>query len=415
MKVLLLSYHPPFHPTLDHVVPTHLRCLAPHVEFVLLCMVRSPVEAHALTGSLAPYCRRIETVLSPRPPASVGVRPKTPAYWLRGLRSVLSTSAATHPWTRIASAPTHFYYSRSYSERLRAVVTEEQPDVVHFQDMITSTHWDDVPDWIPRIFCPVDCISRWFHEGYRVASCVIDRWTRYGRFLETRAWERFVIPKFNMTALVSPVDARWLVESVPGGRVTVVPMCVDTEYYRPLPLPEDDPSVLFTGMFTYPSNREAIGYFVRDILPGIRSSVPALKFYVVGENPDASIRGLASDRRNVVTASVEDIRTSMATAAVSVAPMRSGTGVKLKVLRPMAMARAVVSTREGIEGLSGVEDQTHLLVADTPAQFVAHVVRLLRDATLRREVGDRARRFVLERHGMDCWAARFLQIYRDAM
>ena len=224
-----------------------------------------------------------------------------------------------------------------------------------------------------------------------------------------------MIPKFRSTVLVSPTDARWLARVVPGTRIDVVPLCVDTDYYRPLPLPEDDPSVLFTGVFTYPANREALGYFVRDILPGIRRDIPSLKLHIVGANPDAAIRGLSADRRNVVMGSVADIRSAMATATVSVAPMRSGTGVKLKVLRAMAMARPVVSTREGIEGLSGVHDQEHLLIADTPGQFVRHVVRLLQAATLRRQIGERARSFIIHHHSLDGWANRFLQIYREAV
>lgn len=415
MKVLLLSYQPPLYPGVDYLLPAHLKCLAPHVEFILLSMVRSPVEARTLSAALGEHCRRIDTVVSPMPLPSVSVRQASPAFWLRGMRNVLSVSAAAHPWRRIASAPTHFYYSRSYSARLQSILAEERPDLVHFQDMVTSTHWDDVPAQTPRIFCPVDCISRWFYEGYRAASGAFDKCSLYGRFLETRAWERFAIPKFRTTVLVSATDASWLARSVPGATPAVVPLGIDTDYYRPLTLPEDDPSVLFTGMFTYPANREALRCFVRDILPGIRREIPALRFYVVGENPDAGVRALAADRRNVVTGSVADIRTAMATATVSVAPMRSGTGVKLKVLRAMAMARPVVSTREGIEGLSGVEDQEHLLIADTSEQFVRHAVRLLRTDTLRRQIGERARRFVLDHHGMDGWATRFLQIYRDAV
>jgi glycosyltransferase involved in cell wall biosynthesis len=416
MKVLLLSYHPPlYQDVVDHVLPSHLKGLAPHVDFILLCMVGSLGEARALTSAVGDHCRRIETVVSPMPAAAVGARPMTPAFLVRGIRNILSAAAASNPWRRLASAPTSFYYSKAYSARLKAIVAEERPDLVHFQDMVTSTHWRDVPDRIPRIFCPVDCISRWYHEAYRVALRPDDKCARYGRFLETRAWERFVIPKFRTTVLVSPTDARWLAGVVPGSRVDVVSLCVDTDHYQPLPVPEDNPSVLFTGVFTYPSNREALGYFVRDILPGIRREVPSLRFHIVGENPDAAIRGLSADRRNVVMDSVADIRSAMAAATVSVAPMRSGTGVKLKVLRAMAMAKPVVATQQGIEGLSDVRDQEHLLVADTSEQFIRHVVRLLRSARMRRQIGDRARTFIIDHHSVESWANRFLQIYQEAV
>jgi glycosyltransferase involved in cell wall biosynthesis len=414
VKVLLLSYHPPVPPAGDHVLPAHVARLASHVEFIWLSLVRSEAEGRQFRDAMGPHCGRIETVVSPMSAGLHDPAGASPASLWCGARNVLSAAQANGVWQTMASAPTAFYYSSAYAARLRALVAEEQPDVVHFQDMATSTHWKDVPADTFTVWCPVDAISRWFHEGWRTAAGPVERWSSHARFLETRAWERVVIPRFDRTIVVSDSDARWLRDVSPAGQVHTIPLCVDTDYFRPQVVVEDHPSILFTGIFTYAANREALAYFARDILPRVRREVPEVKLVVVGKDPDASVRALGQDRRNVVTEWVDDIRPVTASATVSVAPMRSGTGVKLKVLRAMAMGRAVVATSHGADGVVGARDEDTLCIADSPDRFAAQVVALLRSPEQRQRLGERARASVVAHHSVDRWAERFLQIYKGA-
>ena len=65
------------------------------------------------------------------------------------------------------------------------------------------------------------------------------------------------------------------------------------------------------------------------------------------------------------------------------------------------MAKAVVSTRIGAEGLP-VTDGKNVCLEDEPQAFARAVVDLLRDVTRRRRLEDAARRLVLERYD---WSA----------
>jgi glycosyltransferase involved in cell wall biosynthesis len=65
----------------------------------------------------------------------------------------------------------------------------------------------------------------------------------------------------------------------------------------------------------------------------------------------------------------------------------------LKVFEAMAMGKAIVSTRIGVEGLPVVSGE-HLLIADEPEAFAAAVLRLLADIPLRRRLGRAARSLV---------------------
>src|SRR5205823_6594364 len=80
-----------------------------------------------------------------------------------------------------------------------------------------------------------------------------------------------------------------------------------------------------------------------------------------------------------VTGLVDDVRPHMAEAAVYVVPLRIGGGTRLKIFEALSMAKAVVSTTVGAEGLP-LAPGRHFLQADEPAGFAEAVTSLLRDA-----------------------------------
>jgi glycosyltransferase involved in cell wall biosynthesis len=141
-------------------------------------------------------------------------------------------------------------------------------------------------------------------------------------------------------------------------------------------------------------NEDAVLHFVNTILPRIRSEVPETTFTVVGRNPTPRLREIAERAGGVtVTGTVDDVRPSIAEAAVYVVPLRAGGGTRLKIFEALAMGRPVVSTTVGAEGL-GIGPGRHYVCADDPAGFAGAIVSLLRDPDRRRQLGDAGRRLV---------------------
>jgi len=74
-----------------------------------------------------------------------------------------------------------------------------------------------------------------------------------------------------------------------------------------------------------------------------------------------------------------------------VVPILAGAGIRVKIVEAMSAGRATVSTSLGCEGLAGLEDGRHLVVADDPDAFAAAAVRLLRDPSARQRMAADAR------------------------
>jgi glycosyltransferase involved in cell wall biosynthesis len=97
---------------------------------------------------------------------------------------------------------------------------------------------------------------------------------------------------------------------------------------------------------------------------------------------------------------------------VYVSAIRSGTGVKNKLLESMAMGLPVVCTSESAIGLN-VRPGKHLLVAGTPEEFAAHVVRLLDDPRRARELACAGRQLVEAEYSWQSRASKFESLYQD--
>lgn len=191
-------------------------------------------------------------------------------------------------------------------------------------------------------------------------------------------------------AVTSERERRKLLARRPHANIHVIPNGVDASYYSEKEIAEasrrtatrdSKKTILFVGSMDYHANIDAVTWFSRTVWPEVARNHPDLHFTIVGRDPAPAVQALASDRIHV-TGTVDDVRPFYASAAAAVAPLRVGSGTRLKILEAMAAGVPVVSTRLGAEGIE-VEDDVHLLLADSGREIAAAVRRIASSAETR--------------------------------
>jgi len=211
------------------------------------------------------------------------------------------------------------------------------------------------------------------------------------------SFERFIANAYDFTITVSKNDYEHFAATYGASRLGFVSTGVDTEYYAPAPGDEEPGNIVFLGSMDWMPNIEAVHYFVEQVYPLVKREVPNGSLTIVGRNPAPSIVRLAeSDPSIRVTGTVSDTRPFVARSSCAVVPIRVGGGTRIKIYEMMAMAKPVVSTTIGAEGLEYTAGE-NILIEDDPARFAAAVRRLLSDAGARGAIGARARDFVVSR------------------
>ena len=208
-------------------------------------------------------------------------------------------------------------------------------------------------------------------------------------FAKMLNYERKIVRKSEHVIAVSENDRNIMSAWVDASRITVVPTGVDLRQFRPGPAPEGSaPIMTFVGAMDWEPNIDAVEYFCRDIWPGVLARVPSARFQIVGRNPDRRVRKWASESVEV-TGSVASVVDYLKHAAVVVVPLRVGGGTRLKIYEAMAMAKALVSTTVGAEGLD-IQHGENLILADEAESFTRAITDFLEQPELRRQFGGAA-------------------------
>jgi glycosyltransferase involved in cell wall biosynthesis len=233
------------------------------------------------------------------------------------------------------------------------------------------------------------------------------QWRRLTRY------ERQVIHTVTHTIAVSQADAEAFQRLVPGCPVTVVPNGIDTARYahEDTTLDLGPAALVFTGSMDYRPNVDAVLWFADQVFEQVRERIPEAKFFVVGNRPHPRLNALR-DRPGVqITGWVPDVNPFLHAATVYVAPLRMGSGTRLKLLQAMAARRAIVSTSTGAQGLD-VQDGVHLRLADSAEAFAAAIVELLENPVERAELGAQAADHVTRCYDWSVIAPRLLAVYQ---
>jgi len=205
----------------------------------------------------------------------------------------------------------------------------------------------------------------------------------------------------------SRADRERAARLLPGvaAKSTIVPNCVDVGGFVPRPAAafRGGGPVLFLGTTRYPPNFFAIQEICREVAPAL----PDLEFWIVGDAAWAPAPVPANVR---FLGRVDSTAEHLAAAQVAIAPVRHGSGTRLKLLEYFAAGLPVVCTAKAAEGLE-VEDGRHLRVVDTPGEMVSAVRALHADPEACARLGAAARALVAGRYDWQLQVPGLLAIY----
>jgi glycosyltransferase involved in cell wall biosynthesis len=212
------------------------------------------------------------------------------------------------------------------------------------------------------------------------------------------SWEQQAWSRAHLVTACSEHDKCLMRRLCPSLSVAVIPNTIDVDAYAPA-LNDDGVTVLYTGGMDWYPNRDAVEFFVASVLPELRSAAPNIRFVVAGRSAsDGFCAKFACFRDVHFTGPIPDMRAEIAQAAVCVVPLRIGSGTRLKILEAAAMAKPIVSTRVGAEGLD-FADGKEIVLADEPGAFARAVADLLADPLRRKTLGKAARHRVEQQYG----------------
>jgi len=214
----------------------------------------------------------------------------------------------------------------------------------------------------------------------------------------TRDKELDLIRRSDITLVVSPVEQELLAREAPGQRVDILSN-VHEVYGRRREFHERS-GLVFMGGYQHTPNVDAVLWFADEVFPLIRAQAPEIEFHVVGSRAPEAVQALGERDGIVFEGFVPAVDPFMDACRLAVAPLRYGAGVKGKVNMSMSFGQPVVATPIAIEGMHA-EAGVDVLVAETPHDFAAAVLRAYFDEPLWLQLSERGLANVEQHFGFE--------------
>jgi O-antigen biosynthesis protein len=201
---------------------------------------------------------------------------------------------------------------------------------------------------------------------------------------KTKMQELQLMRDSDVTLVVSSVEQNLLKQLAPQIKVEILSNIHDVPGRKADFDSRHD--LLFVGGFQHPPNVDAVLWFVADVLPIVRQTLPELKLHLVGSNTPPSISALASELV-VVHGFVADIDPLLSQTRLSIAPLRYGAGVKGKVNMAMAHGLPVIATPCAVEGMH-CKDHYDVMIGESATNFAQALIAAYTDADLWLKLSD---------------------------
>lgn len=287
------------------------------------------------------------------------------------------------------------YASRVMTQKLAAHAPQLDAVVVDS----TQMSWIPTPVGLPRILNLHNIEYELLERTATTTAEPLQRWFRRMDARRLRNAEIEAIRSITIAWTCSDRETALIKSIAPKVPVSTVANGVDPQRWTAGKSDQDIPDIVFVATMNYEPNADAARWFVEQVWPLLRAVHPALRLGLVGGSPSPRIQELAGNGISIHP-KVPEVLPYYRGARLSIVPLRSGSGTRIKILEAGAVGTPQVSTPLGAEGLD-VRHGEHLLLAESANDFAKACLNVLADPNCAKRRAQAARGLVMRHYTWD--------------
>lgn len=304
------------------------------------------------------------------------------------------------------------FFSTDFDRKLVERLTANQYDIVHLESLFMTPYISTI-----RRMSGAKIVLRSHNLEHliweRLANTTGNTAKRmYLNHLASKlkTYEKKTINEVDGIAAISFEDTNRFQEFKCKVPLITIPFGIDLEKYQYQEKQKQTFTNLFhIGAMNWAPNKEAINWLLDEIWPEL--SKLNVQLHLAGRETPDSLKKLA-DEKLKVHGDVDSAIDFMNQNDVMVVPLLSGSGMRVKIIEAMALGKVVITTSVGGEGIDYINGE-HLLIADTPVEFVNHIHQLLENNNKGIAISKNARKLVEEKYNNSDIIENLMSFYQS--
>jgi glycosyltransferase involved in cell wall biosynthesis len=395
MKILMLTPYVPYPPASGGQIRTLnlLKYLSKNNEITLISLYKNDKDKQYIPA-LKNYCKHIILCKRPEKP------------WQ--LRTIWKALTSSDPFLIVRN------YSNEAKKAVDTVLKNEVFDVIHAETFYIMPH-------IKHTSTPIFLVEQTIE--YKVYQHFVNSLPLFVRplfmldIMKLKRAERYYWKKALLVGGVSEADRKEIRSLEPSINPVIIPNCAGDEMFVSELTKKNlkKPTILFIGNFDWLQNTEAVTILAEKIAPIILERIPEARILVAGQNAHKKLPLKSSKNIEVISLAQDDSETVLKlykSSTLFIAPIFGPGGTRLKILAAMASGLPVISSQTGVEGLN-LEDNKHVLIANTPHEFVEQTLRILNDEELYESIRKRSYELAVKEYSWKYIAKKLEIVYKQ--
>ncbi len=304
------------------------------------------------------------------------------------------------------------FISEEFRVKLISVLQRQQFDIIQLESLFMVPYVNDL-----RKYCKAKIVLRAHNIEHliwkRLAQQCRNPLKKYYLGHLTRTLQRY---ENNALTLVDGIAAITRKDAAFFRGITATPV-IDIPFGVKInPLPDSrelngKPEFFHIGAMNWMPNEEGIKWFLDEVWPEVNSLFPDARFHLAGRFMPS---WLTNDYKPgvVVWGEVESASEFVNRYQVSIVPLLSGSGIRIKIIEAMAAAKAVITTEIGAEGIL-YQNEKNIFIANTKNEFLYAISRCMKQPALCNKIGQQARQLIEQVYDQEKITERLLLFYEQ--
>ena len=309
------------------------------------------------------------------------------------------------------------FINKKFENKIIEILSKEKFDLIQCEGLYVLPYIEKIKEYHKNLIS---------YRAHNIESEIWQRTTElqtnplkkiYLRNLTKRMknFEQNLINKYNILIPITDRDKEIFNKKLGNQKPALtIPTGVNISEYPTNDKPEKN-TLFYIGALDWIPNQEALKIFFDKIWNKILEKNPEVKLYIAGRNAPKSLENSLKQQKNVYfIGEVDNAKKFMAAYEIMIVPLYSGSGMRIKIIEAMAMAKPIVTTQIGVEGIDA-ENEKNIFIAKNNDEFIEYTTKLISDKKISHSIGNNARLFVSKKFDNFAIAKKLYDFYNKQL